>query len=292
MIRARSEGRHSVPAGRPGRIAARTRQSRCWLAAALVLTLAAVTAACDDDDDHHPNGGGNRPDPPEGLASVTGNGEVILFWDPPSGGEEANSFNVYALIEQTGDFQVIGITTSTVFLDNDVQNGVTYHYRVTAVDNDGDESDFSDETFDTPRPDAFNVLLESVQVDPAEAAFDLTTASVVDASSPNATFRFEELAGAFRIVPTNGAEVLDVGFVDALGIGCIDICLNFAPESGYFPEALQAFVGDAYVFRIPRGSDRFFAAIRVAHLAPGVLVFDWAFQPDEGNRELLRKPLD
>jgi hypothetical protein len=46
------------------------------------------------------------------------------------------------------------------------------------------------------------------------------------------------------------------------------------------------------VFRIPRGSDRFFAAIRVAHLAPGVLVFDWAFQPDEGNRELLRKPLD
>jgi hypothetical protein len=249
----------------------------------LVFAVAALLAACDGDDDFSD---GDRPNPPQNLASFTGDAEVILVWDPPAGDVDANSYNVYAFIPERDDFEVIGITTSTAFLDNDVVNGVTYRYRVTAVDNDNDESDFSDETFDTPRPDDFNVLLESVQADPAEAAFDLTTASVVDASSPNATFRFEEIAGAFQIVPANGAEVQDIGFVNLLG----DV--NFAPESGYFPEARQAFVGDAYVFRIPRGSQRFFGVIRVSHLAPGILVFDWAFQTDEGNRELLRKPLD
>ena len=251
-----------------------------------LVVLVAALAACDDDNGDDINGNGDRPNPPQNLTSFTGDGEVILVWDPPTGGEEANSFNVYAFIPETDDFEVIGITTSTAFLDNDVVNGQTYHYRVTAVDNDNDESDFSDETFDTPRPDDFNVLLTSVEADPATAGFDLTTAQVVDAASTNATFRFEEIAGAFRIVPTNGAEVQDVGFVSLLG----DV--NFAPESGYFPEAQQAFVGDAYIFRIPRGSDRFFGVIRISHLAPGILVFDWAFQTDVGNRELLRKPLD
>ncbi len=265
-----------------------SRRRRGWRARPLwtagLVAVVATLPACDNNDGG--TNGGRRPNPPQNLASFTGDGEVILVWDPPTGDVEANSFNVYAFIPETGDFQVIGVTTSTAFLDNDVVNGQTYRYRVTALDNHNDESDFSDETFDTPRPDDFNVLLTSVQADPAQSAFDLTTARVVDASSTSATFRFEEIAGAFRIVPTNGAEVQDVGFVDALG----DV--NFAPESGYFPEAQQAFVGDAYIFRIPRGSERFFGVIRVSHLAPGILVFDWAFQTDEGNRELLRKPLD
>jgi hypothetical protein len=245
----------------------------------------ALLAACGDEDDDH-FGNGDAPNPPQNLASFTGDGEVILVWDPPAGDDEANSYNVYAFIPERDDFEVIGVTTSTAFLDNDVLNGVTYRYRVTAVDQDGDESDFSDETFDTPRPDDFNVLLSSVQADAAHAAFDLTTGLVVAASSPNATFRFEELIGQFQIVPMNGADTQDLGFVDQLG----DV--NFAPESGYDPEALQAFVGDAYVFRIPRGSERFFGVIRISHIAPGVLVFDWAFQTDEGNRELLRKRLN
>jgi hypothetical protein len=262
-----------------------TRSRALWRWLGLALALALLLPGCGDEDDDD-FGNGDRPNPPQNLASFTGDAEVILAWDPPAGDDnDVNSFNVYAFIPERDDFEVIGITTSTAFLDNDVENGVTYRYRVTAVDGDGDESDFSDETFDTPRPDAFNVLLSSVQADPARAGFDLTNATVVDASSPGSTFRFEEIAGEFQIVPANGAEVQDIGFVDQLG----DV--NFAPESGYFPEARQAFVGDAYVFRIPRGSERFFGVIRVSHIAPGVLVFDWAFQIDEGNRELLRKPV-
>lgn len=258
------------------------RRSRT-LVTCLLLGLAVGNLACDDDGDDGFSGGGGGPGAPRNLISFTGDGEVILVWEAPGG--EVESYNVYALITETDDFEVIGITTSTAFLDNDVVNGETFHYRVTAVDFDGDESDFSDEVFDTPRPDEFNVLISSAQVDSTQAAFDLTDNRVVGISSPSATFRFDESDGAVRIVPMNGAEVQDVGFVDQLGE------VNFAPESGYVPEAMPARVGDAYVFRISQGGSRFFGVIRISHIAPGVLVFDWAFQTDEGNRELLRRPL-
>jgi hypothetical protein len=257
-------------------------------AAPLALVLAALAAVgCDDEDDEF---FGDPPDAPRNLTSFTGDGEVILVWEPST--DAVESYAVYAFIESTDDFEIIGITTSTAFVDEDVVNGDTYRYRVTAVDFDGDESDFSNEAFDTPRPAALNVLLESAQVDAGESALDLTTGTVVSAGSPDATFRFDDFGGVPMLVPLNGAEVQNVGFVDRLACrgepGCTE--LNFAPESGYFPEAQQAFVGDAYVFRIPDGGDRFFGAVRVSHLAEGIAVLDWTFQPDEGNRELLVRP--
>ena len=165
-------------------------------------------------------------------------------------------------------------------------NGDTYRYRVTAVDFDGDESDFSNETFDTPRPDEYNVLLESFQEDPDSSGFDLLEGVIVPAASNVATFRLDEAGGAPRIVPVNGAEVFEQlacrGATDCTQVG-------FAPETGYVPEAVPALVGNAYVFRIPNGAQRFFAVIRVSHIAEGLMVFDWALQVDEGNRELLRR---
>ena len=266
----------------------RTPRRPGW-AASLAIGFAAALCftGCDDDDDQF---FGDPPDAPRNLTTFTGDGEVILVWEPSP--DDVESYNVYAFIESTDDFELIGITTSLAFVDDDVVNGETFRYRVTAVDFDGDESDFSNEAFDTPRPAALNVLLESVLVDPGEAGFDLTTGTVVSAGSPEATFRLDEFNGAPQIVPLNGAEVQNIGFVDRLACrgepGCTE--LNFAPESGYFPEAQQAFVGDAYVFRIPDGGDRFFGAVRVSHLAPGLAVLDWTFQPDEGNRELLVRP--
>jgi hypothetical protein len=281
----RGEGRPGLrrvgtPAGRrrPASRALRSWSRGLWLFLGLGLVDGLALLACNDGDDGF---FGDAPDAPRNLISFTGDEEVILVWDAVAG--DVESYNVYALIVETGDFEVIGITTSSAFLDNDVVNGETYRYRVTAVDFDGDESDFSEETFDTPRPDEFNVLLASVQTDAANAGFDLTTGQVVSATSSAATFRFEEAGGVPRIQPMNGAEVQNVGFVDLLGE------VNFAPESGYFPEPMQAFVGDAYVFRIPQGGSRFFGVVRISHVAPGVLVFDWAFQTDEGNRELLRR---
>jgi hypothetical protein len=258
------------------------------LAALLLSGLLLGAAACDDDGDDVT---GVAPGAPANLTPFTGDGEVILVWEAPASGE-VESDNVYALIAETGRFELIGVTTSTAFLDDDVVNGETYRYRVTAVDFDGDESDPSNEAFDTPRPDELNVLLSSVATDPATAAFDLTEGGVVAADAATATFRFEEIGGVPRLIPLNGAEVQDVGFVDALSCrgapGCTE--LNFAPEAGYFPEPVPALVGDAYVFRIPEPGGRFFGAIRVSHTAPGVLVFDWAFQTDRDNRELLRRP--
>ncbi|MFN2432053.1 MAG: hypothetical protein ABR599_04420 [Gemmatimonadota bacterium] len=265
-----------------------TRTPSLSRAFAPLLLTGWLLAACDDDNDEFFNGG--RPDAPINVDSFTGDGEVILVWDSPGGGIE--SFNVYAFIDETDDFEVIGISTSTAFVDNDVVNGETYRYRVTSVDFDGDESDFSQEAFDTPRPDEYNVLVESLQADPQEAGFDLTSGRVVPADSPAATFRFDEAGGQPRIVPLNGAEVLNVGFVEQLSCRGATDCtqVGFAPESGYFPEATLANVGDAYVFRIPTSGGRFFGVIRVSHTVEGLMVFDWAFQPDEGNRELLRRP--
>lgn len=125
-----------------------------------VLLLALALAACS-------SGGSNEePDPPPdttppgvpvGLSAASGEGEVTLEWNAVSAAD-LDGYNVYratsSISSVEGQTPVNGSArlTATTFTDADVTNGTTYFYRITAVDESGNESDGSDEVEVTPFP--------------------------------------------------------------------------------------------------------------------------------------------
>ncbi len=103
------------------------------------LALAAVVGfvACGDDD---PGGGGpSAPATPTGLTAVEQSGSVLVTWTAVA---DATSYR----LERTdpsapGAFtQVGGTLTAATYTDTDVDPGVAYGYRVTAVNAVGESS--------------------------------------------------------------------------------------------------------------------------------------------------------
>jgi hypothetical protein len=115
-------------------------------------------------------GGSNEPDPdppetdttppavPSGLVATSGSGEASLTWGAVSSGDLAG-YNLYRSNTSIGNVEGLtpvnggSLLTTTSFTDTGVSNGTTYFYRVTAVDDSGNESGGSGEVQVTPFPD-------------------------------------------------------------------------------------------------------------------------------------------
>ncbi|HMJ59716.1 MAG TPA: hypothetical protein VK467_11300, partial [Gemmatimonadales bacterium] len=65
--------------------------------------------------------------------------------------------------------------------------------------------------------------------------------------------------------------------------------IDFAPATGYSSNMIQAVPGYAYVFEIAEGTTLRYGALRVTHVGRDYLIFDWSFQTDIGNPELIRR---
>ncbi len=91
------------------------------------------------------------PSAPENLQLTPDDREILLVWEPPSsdGGTTITNYIIYRG-ENSGDLTHL-ITVGDVheYIDGDVVNGITYYYRVSAVNLVG-EGDLSDEVSATP----------------------------------------------------------------------------------------------------------------------------------------------
>jgi hypothetical protein len=116
----------------------------------------------------------------------------------------------------------------------------------------------------------------------------------------NVHFRFETDVSGWWLVPGTGTEVYDAGFTTALkcGVGadagCTDV--SVAPSSGYTAADVSLAVESSYVLRVI-GADGLthYGVIRVTHLGldqngDAIMIFDWAYQLQEGNRNLVSQP--
>ncbi len=98
-------------------------------------------------------GGGSDTTPPAipgNLTSDASDGAVSLGWDAV---DDADTYSVYRATSSTDGVSGNALDTdisSTIYTDGSAENGTTYYYRVTAVDEAGNESDGSDETPSTP----------------------------------------------------------------------------------------------------------------------------------------------
>ncbi|QNU68188.1 hypothetical protein EHE19_007135 [Ruminiclostridium herbifermentans] len=114
-----------------------------------------------------------KPEAPTSLIANSRDSKVTLSWNNVEG---ATSYNVKRATTPDGDYTTIATTSAAIYIDNNVTNGITYYYVVSAI-NDGGESENSNEVSATPKNPA--VTLEVTSVDKAKLGEEITANIVI-----------------------------------------------------------------------------------------------------------------
>ncbi|NMC45170.1 MAG: hypothetical protein GYA46_14715 [candidate division Zixibacteria bacterium] len=255
----------------------------------LLILAAAVLPGCEDDDHDQilVPVDNTAPPVPQGVYSVTGDGEVLLYWLPID--DVDGDFETYVVYRSDFDpdtgYWFIGETTQEYFVDDSVVNGHTYYYAVSSIDHDGNLSALSYEyVFDTPRPQGANAVMFDYNAVPSYAGWDFSAMQTVNYLSVNCDIYAEYLSGddVFYINVTNeDVDIQDMGYTVSLD----DI--GYSPDAGWSQNGwLEVILGHTYVIWT---ADNHYAKIRVTAIVDDHIIFDWAYQVDPGNPEL--KPL-
>ncbi|MFC1513621.1 hypothetical protein ACFL5P_01300 [candidate division KSB1 bacterium] len=228
------------------------------------------------------------PAPPSGLYSVTGNGKATLYWDT-NFEPDLREFALYSSTEEFGAYVLEGTTTNTYFTYY-FPNGSTRYLAVAAIDLAGNESELSYETiWETPRPEGFNKMVYALFYDSTQTNFDRCGIDFSDYNSymiqaldnPSNDVYIDNYEG---VVFLNAfAEDTDIALFgltsDISDIDYIDPELIDWAEDGYVP----LYEDFSYVIWT---YDNHFATIRIEEVFYDRVLFDWAYQTDEGNPQL------
>ena len=243
-----------------------------------------IFTGCDELNNYYDD---TPPSPPRNVTTVTGDNRVDIFWDYNNEHDVAG-YNVYYAYSYDGKYTLLGSTQNDSYVDNGAKNGVTYYYGVAAYDYDGNESDLSrDEVFDTPRPEGFDQAIHDYLRSPNSAGYDFSNYQVLPYDDKYADMFFENYNGTFYLnVWSVDSDIQDMGATRDL----YDI--SYAPTGGWVPAVqdenvkyTEAIVGHTYVIWT---WDNHYAKVRVKNITSERIVFDWAYQLVEGNRELKR----
>jgi hypothetical protein len=240
------------------------------------------------------------PPVPGGLEVVALDGAVYLRWNTAA--LQADDFSHYRVyLSGTSSDFLLGETDSEGFLDLLVENGSTYTYFVTSVDDQGHESSGSTAASGTPRPDYHGEYIYAHEDQPSLSGFrfrsDETLDPIVSGTSPLRHFRLEVDGTGWYLVPGPTAEVHRNGFETtalrcgpAADAGCTEV--DFAPATNYSGAEIALQPQTTYVLRYEGGDQQLrYGAIRVTLLGfdqndNALMIFDWAHQLQPGNRNL------
>jgi hypothetical protein len=260
---------------------------------ALVGSVAALgLIACDSSD---PVSVGGPPAVPTGVYTITGDQQVEVRWNPVRG-NNVQGYGVYRSDTIDGayvDQQKVYGEESSSYVDRNVTNGQTYFYAVDAFNFANQESALSyEDAFDTPRPAGAGTL-SAKEVDPALAGIDWSAqpnfVRAFDFSETDIFVqRIDGVLYAKGRVGTSGFwnDLQDLGWTASMD----DI--SWAPSDGWSvsPNGVELIVGHTYVVWT---HDEHFAKFRVKAITvdgaqvPTSIQFDWAYQIDAQNPELL-----
>lgn len=246
-----------------------------------VAALAILIAGCRDGSvaprDVTP------PAAPRGLYSVTGDQQVTMRWLENTEGDVAGYRIYQAPLENGADgpYYRVGTTTSTSFVLGGLSNGVTKYLAVAAVDDYGNESDLSYDTiFDTPRPAGFGATLTNFLDGVTGAGWDFSVASTRASNDVATDIYFGDNGSIGQLFARDTqTDIQDMGFASSLD------AIDYAPSAGWSPTGtVEAIAGHCYVVWT---RDNHFAKFRITSVSGAAVVFDWAYQTDPGNGELL-----
>lgn len=241
----------------------------------LLLLITGFTTGCDV---HIFRTDLTPPSSPRGIQTYTGDNLIELDWlaNPE---RDVTGYRVYVSSTSNGRYQMIGSTSGTTFIDRNARNGYTYYYAVSAYDFDGNESELSrDVVYDTPRPEGYNVPLYDYRSRPNLAGYDFSAYSVVRYDAQACDLFFEYYNGAVYLNVWDDSDIQDMGYTQSL------YEITVAPQRGWSPtKDVPVIPGHTYVIWT---WDNHFAKVRVTSVSASRVVFDWAFQLQEGNPRL------
>jgi hypothetical protein len=256
------------------------------IAALLLPALLVFTGCCDDCDDTVVVLDNGPPSAPDGVFSVTGDQEVIIYWNPNPEPDIAG-YDIYWNDDGTDRYFYLATVppSQTYYIDEGLTNGVTLFYAVLAFDKDGLESELSSETvFDTPRPEGFNLVLY-------DYLGQTSNLSGYDFSSLSGTAQaWDELDTDVYFDPSNGVNLLRArDGVDIQDYGYIDLVdVSWAPPGGWSPNLhAELIIGHSYIIRISdKQGGHNYAKIYVQNVSSSSATLDWAYQTAVDNPEL------
>ncbi len=244
----------------------------------LIITAAflVLLSCCYEGFDNEP------PAVPRGLHSITGDEEVMLIWYENTEPDLAG-YRIYRSLTPSGYYYEIGQTNLDYFLDFGLLNGQTYYYAIVAFDYDGNESDLSYEiVYDTPRPEGYNEQIFDYYEYPDYSGWNFSAYSVVAYDHPMCDFfyGYDDINEVpYLYTGRSDTWIQDFGYTESLDE------ITYAPEYGWSTTGVvEAILGHTYIFWI---WDNHFAKVRLSAIGPDYVIFDWAYQIDPGNPELV-----
>ena len=281
---------------------------RRWLAPLTVAVVGAVAAAgCYDHASPTSAGGGVQLQAPATLTSISLNGAVDLQWSDNAYSADPNDFNYYQVYSTSynldqnlcgASWATEGTTVSPEFLVGALTNGVPECFKVTAVSLDNIESAESPLRNDTPRPDARNIVLWAVGDSAGRSGFrfwlDANNDGIAQPTELGITgaggstlmdFYVDSTAAGLTIVPQRPGDSLQAYTNGPIAdLTSIDI----APNGGYARSPLLAQPMWGYVVQMIEGQYYVYGGLRITAVGPNYIIFDWSYQTDPGNPELIR----
>ena len=264
---------------------------RFIIAFLFVITPFCLILGCGSDDEDRPVQVDTEPPAtPRGVRSITGDGQVIVEWFP-NGEADLAGYNIWRDDDGNEEFDLLAEVSSDSsdadvdrlsFVDEEVINGRSYSYAISAVDYDGNESDLSPEqVLDTPRPSGNNITLNDFNLIPNRSGFDFSQpargAIIWDSPVTDIYFGFDPESNIRYLYSDNLTEMQDVGYHEYFDE------VDVSPVQGFVTDFIELIGGHVYALLTPDGN---FAKIHVIVVSDTAVTFDWAYQIDPGNPQL------
>ena len=136
------------------------------------------------------------------IGNSATSGKPMLTWNAVSG---ATSYKVYRATSQNGTYSLLGSVTTTTYVNTGAKDGVTYYYKVKAVNSAG-ESAFSNTVSGqsksvTPKPSAPVVKIGHS----ATSGKPMLTWNAVDGAASYKVYRATAKNGAYSVINTTKA---------------------------------------------------------------------------------------
>ena len=253
--------------------------------AALTLMLAGCCDECND-----PFVADYPPAAPTGLYSITGDARVDIYWNANTEPDLEGYDILWSYTAEDDPEYLVSVPRhATGFVDEDVDNGVTYYYVIRAYDRAGQQSEESIQIHDTPRPAGTDLnLYDYLGQNEGWSGYDFSAYAVQPADLATTDVYFGSPSG----VPTlfgYGSSVGDGVDVQDYGFGELDI-VDWAPEilDGWAPsKSVEMIRGHSYVVQILDASGYYYyAKVFCRTVSNDLVVLDWAYQLARGNPEL------
>ena len=158
-------------------------------------------------------------------------GKPMLTWDAVDG---ATSYKVYRATSQNGPCRLLGSVTTTTYVNTGAKDGVTYYYKVTAI-NDSGESAFSNTVSGqnkavTPKPSAPVVKIGNS----ATSGKPMLTWNAVSGATSYKVYRATSQNGTYSLLGTvTATSYINTGAKDGVTYYYKVKAVNSAGESPY-----------------------------------------------------------